>query len=613
MIAKGDPSIRLQSPANIKSEIWSNGNFKTIYQNDVKLDFVMCLICKSLITYRSKTGTASLLRHSCMRGVHLAKRAAAESKEKESSSAEIEYRFEMEPENGSEPEGDNEADNEQGVVKYVELQEMPMNIGGSGADQDQSYYGEFPEEYKEEAAKWLHCFLYKDMHSLSIAGRNGFHDFGQYLINLGAEYGRVSIGSVLDSKDLIHLGDNFVNILQNMLKNKFEEHKLALSCDIWTDPNRRTNFLTVYGHYIDEQFKLKKVSLGTESCATDAADMNYKELLESIVEPYFQSEGESQVFLSKTTIVLSSEAVPQFQKFPHIHCACWSLNVIVQKILALSIFKYYVPEDSRDNWLAVLEFVESLDKRSDPDIQKLLNILNLFKLASNRLSTEGSPTINEVCILNKKLQDYFSKMEDKSVAEPAGEFISEHFHVSNLHKIATFLDPRFKSLKFMSTEDKTSVINMASKMISSDDLTEQILPHDVDAKPSTSSTSKSRSILKSENVTDLNDSTKYLIEYMDINEEPDETHDEIDTYLNLKYNEIYSANILEFWESRYDLPRLRQLAKEILCIPASSVATEKLFAEEAITFTKRRLNMEIENIKEMLFVHENYDMLSSVL
>lgn len=607
LIAKGDPAIRLQAPANIKSEIWSNGNFKTIYRNDVKLDFVMCMICNSLITYRSKTGTASLLRHSCMRGVHLAKREAATVKDKDQSISEIEYRFDTEQDHVSE----HEPDTDNGVVKYVELEEMPMNIGGSSIDNDQNYYVEFPEEYKEEAAKLLQCFLYKDMHPLSISSGSGFYDFGQYLINLGAEYGRVSIGGVLENKDLIHLGDNFVNILQNMLKNKFAEHKIALSCDIWTDSNRRANFLTVYGHYIDEQFKLKKVNLSTENCMNDVSEINYKELLDSILVQYFQNNSELQVFLSKTTIVMPSELIAQFQQLPNIHCACWSLNIIVQKILELPMFKYLIPEDSRDNWLSALEYVESIE-RLDPTIQKLLNILYLFKLASNRLSTEGSPTINEVCILNKKLHDYFNNLEDKRLAQESKEFLANHFHVSNLHKIATFLDPRFKSLKFMSAEDKTSVINMASKMISSEDINGQILQQD--PKPSTStSRSKTKFLLKSEHVNDLNDSTKYLIEYMDISEELDETHDEIDTYLNLKYNEIYSANILEFWESRYDLPRLRQLAKEILCIPASSVVTEKLFAEDAINFAKRRLNMEIENIKEMLFVHENYDMLSTVL
>lgn len=259
-----DPSIALQTPANIKSEIWSNGNFRTIYKDGVKLDFVMCLLCKSLITYRSKTGTASLLRHSCMRGMHTTQRNRSQpatiikmekvtmvnAKAEEPHVIEVDNEIETE---GTEPD-------EHAEPKFIEVEEMPINIGGQRADQDAEYYYEFPDEYKDEAAKLLHCFTYQDMHSICLAGRKGFHDFGQYLINLGAEYGKVSIASVLENRDSIHLGNNFVNILQNMLKNKFDEHKIALSCDIWTDPHRKTNFLTVYGHYIDESYKMRKVN-----------------------------------------------------------------------------------------------------------------------------------------------------------------------------------------------------------------------------------------------------------------------------------------------------------------------------------------------------------------
>lgn len=608
-IANGDPDIVLKSPSNIKSEIWSNGNFKTIYQNGTKLDFVMCLLCKSLITYRSKTGTASLLRHSCMRSLNSVARNRSATVRLEVQSTEVlvtQAEIEQENEQEPEPELEPEIDNDQTEDKYVEVEEMPI-IGGSSIEHDQDYYVELPAEYKEEAAKMLHCVIYQDMHSVNIANRKGFHDFGQYLINLGAELGKVNITNVLESRDSIHLGENFVNILQKMLKNKFDEHKIALSCDIWEDLNRKTNYLTVYGHYIDEQYIMRKVNLGTENFPIDTNENNYKELLDSILEPYISNVDDLQVSLSKTTIVVSNDLIPYFKNYSTINCACWSLNLIVQNLLNQPIFKYLLPDELqlRDNWVNALEYLESLDRSSDANITKVLKILNLFKVASHRLSVDENPTINEVCILKKKLEDEFSKLDDKNIIEVAHRLINENFPITNLHKIATFLDPRFKSLKFMKADEKANVIHMTSKMLLSDDLGSQIVQQE----------QKSSIKIKSEKkeVIDCQDSAKYLIEYMDIAEDHDETHDEIDTYLNLKFNEIRSTNILDFWESRYDLPRLRQLAKEILCIPASGIATEKIFSEDAGNFSKRRLNVEIENIKEMLFIHENFDMLSSLL
>lgn len=184
----------------------------------------------------------------------------------------------------------------------------------------------------------------------------------------------------------------------------------------------------------------------------------------------------------------------------------------------------------------------------------------------------------------------------------------------------------------MSHEERTNVLNLVSKMVSSDDGEHNFnaFADESDGKLTSAMINKSSS--RSGSGTggggsgisggngsnssgagcDTADSTKYLIEYMDIVEERDETHDEVDNYVNLKFNDIYSANILEFWDSRYDLPRLRQLARDILCIPASGIVTEKIFSEDANLLAKRRLNMELDNVKQMLHIHENFEMLMNV-
>lgn len=620
-IAMKDPSIVLQSPLNIKSEIWASGNFRTIYQNGVKLDFVMCLLCKSLITYRSKTGTASLLRHSCMRGMHTPNRNRNQTTIIKLDEATL-VNAKVIPHHEAEIETEIETemvDQEDGP-KFFEVEEMPINISSARTEQDTEYYFDLTDEYKEEVAKWWHCFIYADMHPASVVNRRGFQDFAQNLINLGAEYGKVNIASVLENRNVSSLGDSFVNILNNTMKNIFDDQKVALSCDIWTDANRKTNFLTVYGHFIDVQYVMRKVNLGTEAFPLESTNFNYKELFDSILVQYFASFDDLHTFLSKSTIVMPNNLMPHFRNYSTISCSCWSLNAIVQNLLNQPIFQYLVPEELRikENWSGVLDYLATVDKTAESNFTKLMNILNLFKMASSRMSIDDNPSINEVCLLKRKLEDHFDKLGDKTTADIAHQLFDEHFKVTNLHKIATFLDPRFKSLKFMTSDEKANVISMISKMISSEDLNAQLLQEQQDSKlPASSTTVASSSSMKPKTpkaeIIDCSDSAKYLIEYMDINEDHDDTHDEIDTYMNLKYNEIHSENILEFWESRYELPRLRQLAKEILSIPASCVTTEKIFSDDAITFSKRRLNIEIDNIKKMLFVHENYDMLSSGL
>lgn len=598
LIAKGDPSIEMKSPLNIKSDVWSNGNFKIIYKDGIKLHFVQCLYCNALITYRSKTGTASLLRHSCMKKINAKKM--------------------IKPELIS---GGNSDEIEVMTLPISEVSQIDDAVdittgSGDGLTYEQYVPSEFPEEFKEEASKLLQYFSYKDMQPTNIQNKKGFLSFGQYLINIGAEYGKVNIENILEGRNNSSLGENFLNILQKMLKPKFDEHKIALSCDYWHDPNRKSNFLTLYGYFIDDLFELKKVNLGTVSFMADFSAIDYKQLIVSILENYFANETEAETFLAKTTTVIFDEMGDSFKTYSSITCSCMILNRIVQQLIKDCNFGDFVPNEilNSDNWSSIWDYLENMPSDSVSNINELMSILNPFTQALKSLSSDQKPTINEVYIFRKKLEDHFKNVNftNENARTIALTLLRENFPMTSVHKIAVFLDPRFKSLKFMSREEKANVINMVSKMLTADDTGNNVIAFN-DESDSPKTGINSSGTQNPSQISDCADSTKYLIEYMDINEERDDTHDEIESYLNLKFNDIYSANILEFWESRYDLPQLRQLAKEILCIPATSIASERIFSEDANLFIKRRLNMEIENVKQMIYIHENFEMLSNVL
>lgn len=598
LIAREDPSIELKSPANIKSDVWNNGNFRIIYKNGQKLEFVLCLCCNSLITYRSKTGTASLLRHSCT------KRLFGNVKS-ESHQVSIKANMMDEDESPHEIETIPVADMDQNDEPY----ESSVDVASTSYE-NVAMGTEYPEEFKEEALRLLQCFAFKDMQPGNLLHKKGFLSFGQYLINIGAEYGKVNIEQIF-AEDTWWTAQfeefkKLSGILRKMLKNKFDEQKFALSCDYWNDPNRKTNFLTLYGHYIDDQFEIKKVNLGTVSFTADFAVIDYKQLIISILENYFGNEVEAELFLSKTTTVIFDEMSDLFKNFSAIQCSCLSLNRIAQQLIAESNDSNFVPSEiiATDNWSNVWDFLEL--NVADAQAKALSQMLDPFTEALKSLSNDLKPTINEVYIFRKKLVDQFkspSIVADERIRNIAQNLIEQLFPITNVHQIAVFLDPRFKSLKFMDREEKSNVIKMVSKMITATE----------DGGGDESISQKHSLNANSTQLSNCADSSKYLLEYMDVSDEPNDKHEEIDIYINMKLSDVYSANILEFWESRYDLPHLRQLAKEILCIPAAAVVSEKIFSDDANLFVRRRLNMEIDNIKQMLYIHENFDMLSHVL
>lgn len=596
MISLGDASFEMRPPGITKSDVWRNGNFRIVYRDGNKLDFVMCMFCNSLITYKSKTGTASLLRHSCIKRMLVPK-----AEDEQHAPSEEEVHTVVGADNEHFDEAESTADNNVEHFTFVNETE---------ADNEQYLVAEFPDEFKDEAMKLFHYFNFKDMQPINLTHKKGFLSLAQYLINVGAEYGKVSVESIMDTKAeaFSSTSDSFTNILQKMLKSKLEDNKASLSCDYWADNNRKLNFFTLYGHYISDSFELKKLNLGTVSFTEQFTAIDYKLLVTSILEGYFSSEAEIDGFLAKTTIVTFDHMKECTTPYATIDCASSKLNCIVQTLM--DDFRDVIPADvmASESWHAVWEYLATDNATThNKAIDQLRQILEPFTRALKSLCIDQKPTINEVFVFRKKLEDHFKSRRASmgKVCDTALKLIREHFPITDLHKVAIFLDPRFKSLKFMSATEKANVLALVDKMLNVNDA------DDPDASGKTGRDDKKPNVACA--VDDSTDSAKYLIEYMDFDEERDEKHDEIDTYMNLKFNDIYSTNILEFWESRYDLPHLRQLAKETLCIPATAIVGQKHFNDDAMLLAKRRLNMEIDNIKQMLYIHENFDLLSNVL
>ena len=66
------------------------------------------------------------------------------------------------------------------------------------------------------------------------------------------------------------------------------------------------------------------------------------------------------------------------------------------------------------------------------------------------------------------------------------------------------------------------------------------------------------------------------------------------------------TNILEWWklnESRF--PNIAKLAKAVLCIPATSAPSKRLFSAAGHIVNKRRTCLKPENVDVILFLNKN--------
>ena len=63
---------------------------------------------------------------------------------------------------------------------------------------------------------------------------------------------------------------------------------------------------------------------------------------------------------------------------------------------------------------------------------------------------------------------------------------------------------------------------------------------------------------------------------------------------------------LAWWKERAaQYPHLQQLAKKYLCIPATSVAAERLFSKAGELISKRRACLKPKNVNMLLFLNKN--------
>ena len=165
---------------------------------------------------------------------------------------------------------------------------------------------------------------------------------------------------------------------------------------------------------------------------------------------------------------------------------------------------------------------------------------------------------------------------------------------------SSFLHPLTKQLNFISTEEKAGIhakIKEELKKLAENDVThsaelesppakrfkcENTLFDWLDdiVKPSTSENQESRE-------------TKCDVEFMHYLSEPDSKQDP-----------------LLWWKTKESVfPFLSKLAKKYLCIPASSVPSERIFSTAGYLVNRQRAALSADNVDMLLFLHKNMNQL----
>lgn len=452
------------------------------------------------------------------------------------------------------------------------------------------------------------AFSFAEMFPMEGFNDIGFKAMTKYLLNVGATYGKMNVKDLLgDQKTLEDERKSLVYMVKVFLKKVVAEEKLVFSCDMWKDPHHSKRCITLTSHHIDDSFTLQRNVLGTR--VYNENEFDGKKLVDYMTDILREYTSTPSSILSNATIITSKtdEFAKSLRNYGRLDCMCTILNEVVNHSLALpcfetesvckaiiirlerqpsnETFKNAVTNFQQNDWLSIWHLFEAYQqyleltsngKNIIPHYEILSTFLMEAQKASKLLSSDREATISTVYLIKKKLIEVMRGYNTGTFRWPENKdkltsFAEKNFEITDIHRITLFLDPRYKSLKFLSKEERDALHETVRGIIG-----EIFIPD--------------QNLKKLLNLGDF-------VSWVDANGRA-----EVDNYLNLT-NISPETNVLEFWKLQVQFPKLRTLAKEMLCIPAVSAAWECYFNKDKFNLSRRRLHLHLNELDTTLLLN----------
>jgi len=234
--------------------------------------------------------------------------------------------------------------------------------------------------------------------------------------------------------------------------------------------------------------------------------------------------------------------------------------------------------------------------------KQLCWVLHLFKLATIELSAERNISSSLVLPMLSRLRmhlnspppfhPFFSILTEFRTAVLA-DMTSRATNYPHALFAASFLDPRFKRLEWMSRpESRDQLIRKIQEEIT----------HIHSITPTSSSTLPSSSSSSSHNWETL------------WGDRRNNNNNEIHRYLNETAQAEHNVSPLLWWRAHQaQLPRLAVLARKYLCAPATSTPSERVFSTSGDIIGENRGRIDPDMADSLIFLHANLSVFPNTL
>ncbi|CAF1199180.1 unnamed protein product [Adineta ricciae] len=601
-IAKAEP------PSSSHGSFWQH-LLRVKSSNDEYQPFVQCRLCNDILSYSISNGTSTISYHvkNCL-------------------------------------EKSNQPKNNYTLDKYLN---KPNEVNVSADD-------------KRSITVACAKFCSFDMRSFNIVKGSGFTYLCQSLLNLGYQYGVAKLGTPSSTsllpdptniaRTVSRISEDYRKKLKDILKIDLQGVKLiGISTDYWKNSGTSESYLTINVHYCRDE---ENITYMLHTCLFEQSKTgdNTRKKIFFILAGYDIDPDKYHIIYITDN---GSNLVCGLKGEVHLRCICHCLNLALHNGVKLcpnlellikscqelcSHFKrcemnQLLPSSLKLNvetrWNSIHDMLESISLNFDncedlllerDETHYLHNInrklvielekfLSLFKVASEQLSADTSPTLHLVVPWFWKLKGSCTLKDDDhllliQLKNAVSKMLDEKIHLTSLHYIATCLYPSTKKLQILDDNYRTETYADIRKIMITLDIREECLS--LSSEMNSRITNKRSKKMKNNHVVE-ND---VMVEFAgDVEEDSDDESDELDRYLTTKTSFTKDDTLLKWWKKHSLIfSQLAMLAKSLFGIPASSATSERVFSSFGRILEKRRQLLSPDVVDDMLMIRNFRDM-----
>lgn len=237
-----------------------------------------------------------------------------------------------------------------------------------------------------------------------------------------------------------------------------------------------------------------------------------------------------------------------------------------------------------------------LSDEEDLVIFKLQEFLQKFKDGVNCMSGDKYVSLSLCLVLRTEIEEILTEdPKDHYLVAKLKQNMTRRleyrFPVTDILITASLLDPRFQNLKRVD-----SFLN--EKFLTKSEFLKKQFQSLIGEEFFQSSITQTSSSSKILNLAKKHSTNSSL-------------HSDIDKECHILFSLTSDQDALMFWKEKSSaMPVLTKLARKVLCIPATSTPSERVFSVAGLTITNKRSNLAPQNVNKIIFIHDNYDFCS---